>query len=136
MLSKKILIAYDGSEQSKRALTFAVELAKMAQAKIGVVSVVPVHAGRIGIDPWDDQKVHSEELLEARRIVTEAGVPAPQLHEPYGEIAEEIVRTATDGGYDHVIIGSRHLGLVERTLQGSVSEAVAVRFPATVTIVH
>ena len=135
MLTKKILIAYDGSEQAKRALTFAVELAKVAQAKIGVVSVVPVHAGRIGVDPWDDQKVHSEELLEARRIVTEYGI-TPQLHEPYGEVADEIVRTATDGGYDHVVIGSRHLNLVERTLQGSVSEAVAVRFPATVTIVH
>jgi nucleotide-binding universal stress UspA family protein len=135
MLTKKILIAYDGSEQAKRALTFAVELAKVAQAKIGVVSVVPVHAGRVGVDPWDDQKVHSEELLEARRIVTEYGI-TPQLHEPYGEVADEIVRTATDGGYDHVVIGSRHLNLVERTLQGSVSEAVAVRFPATVTIVH
>ena len=135
MLSKKILLAYDGSEQAKRALAFAVELAKVAKAKIGVVSVVPVHAGRIGIDPWDDQKVHSEELLEARRLIVEAGI-TPQLHEPYGEVAEEIVRTATDGGYDHIVTGSRHLGLVERTLQGSVSEAIATRFPATVTIIH
>lgn len=135
MLTNKILLAYDGSEQAKRALTFAVELAQVAQAKIGVVSVVPVHAGRIGIDPWDDQKVHSEELLEARRLIAESGI-IPQLHEPYGEVAEEIVRTATDGGYDHIVTGSRHLGLVERTLQGSVSEAIATRFPATVTIVH
>lgn len=135
MLSKKILLAYDGSEQAKRALAFAAELAVMAKAKIGVVSVVPVHAGRIGIDPWDDQKVHSEELLEARRLITEVGI-TPQLHEPYGEVAEEIVRTATDGGYDHIVTGSRHLGLVERTLQGSVSGTVATRFPATVTIVH
>ncbi|MEO6060131.1 MAG: universal stress protein [Candidatus Limnocylindria bacterium] len=116
-------------------LAFAAELATVAKAKIGVVSVVPVHAGRIGIDPWDDQKVHSEELLEARRLITEFGI-TPQLHEPYGDVAEEIVRTATDGGYDHIVTGSRHLGLVERTLQGSVSEAVATRFPATVTIVH
>jgi len=135
MLSKKILLAYDGSEQAKRALAFAAELATAAKAKIGVVSVVPVHAGRIGVDPWDDQKVHSEELLEARRLITAFGI-TPQLHEPYGEVAEEIVRTATDGGYDHIVTGSRHLGLVERTLQGSVSGAVATRFPATVTIIH
>jgi nucleotide-binding universal stress UspA family protein len=135
MLSKKILLAYDGSEQAKRALAFAAELATAAKAKIGVVSVVPVHTGRIGVDPWDDQKVHSEELLEARRLITAVGI-TPQLHEPYGEVAEEIVRTATDGGYDHIVTGSRHLGLVERTLQGSVSGAVATRFPATVTIVH
>jgi nucleotide-binding universal stress UspA family protein len=135
MLSKRILLAYDGSEQARRALTFAVELAKLAEAKIGVVSVVPVHAGRIGIDPWDDQKVHSAELLEAKKLIGEAGL-TPDLHEPYGEISEAIVKTAEDGGYDHIVTGSRHLGIVQRTLQGSVSEAVAMRFPATVTIVH
>ena len=135
MLSKRILLAYDGSDQAKRALIFAVELAKVAAAKIGVVSVVPVHAGRIGIDPWDDRRVHSAELLEAKRLLGEAGL-TPELHEPYGEISEAIVKTAEEGGYDHIVTGSRHLGAVQRTLQGSVSEAVAVRFPATVTIVH
>jgi nucleotide-binding universal stress UspA family protein len=135
MLSKRILLAYDGSEQARRALTFTVELAKLVHAEVGVVSVVPVHAGRIGIDPWDDSKVHSEELTEARQLIVEAGI-TPTLHEPYGEISEEIVRTAEEGGYDHIVTGSRHLGLLERTLQGSVSEAIATKFPATVTIVH
>jgi nucleotide-binding universal stress UspA family protein len=135
MLSKRILLAYDGSEQAKRALTFAVELAKLAQAKIGVVSVVPVHAGRIGIDPWDDRKVHSTELVEAKELIMAAGL-TPDLHEPYGEISDEIVRTAEDGNYDHIVTGSRHLGIMQRTLQGSVSEAIATKFPATVTIVH
>jgi nucleotide-binding universal stress UspA family protein len=135
MLSKRILLAFDGSEQAKRALTFAVELAKLAEAQIGVVSVVPVHAGRIGIDPWDDRKVHSAELLEAKRMIVEAGL-TPDLHEPYGEISDEIVRTAEEGGYDHIVTGSRHLGIMQRTLQGSISESIAVKFPATVTIVH
>jgi nucleotide-binding universal stress UspA family protein len=135
MLSKRILLAYDGSEQAKRALTFAVELAKLAQAKIGVVSVVPVHAGRIGIDPWDDRKVHSTELLEAKELITAGGL-TPDLHEPYGDISDEIVRTAEDGNYDHIVTGSRHLGIMSRVLQGSVSEAVAAKFPSTVTIVH
>jgi nucleotide-binding universal stress UspA family protein len=135
MLSKRILLAYDGSEQARRALTFTVELAKLVHAEVGVVSVVPVHAGRIGMDPWDDRKVHSEELNEARQLIVETGI-TPTLHEPYGVIANEIVRTAEDGGYDHIVTGSRHLGLMERTLQGSVSEAVATKFPATVTIVH
>ncbi len=135
MLSKRILLAYDGSEQAHRALDFAVELAKVAKAEIGVVSVVPVHAGRIGGDPWDDRKVHSDELVEARRIITEAGLTA-ELHEPYGEVADAILRTAETGSYDHIVTGSRHLGLVSRTLQGSISEAIATKFPATVTIVH
>jgi nucleotide-binding universal stress UspA family protein len=135
MLSKRILLAYDGTEQARRALDFAVDLAKLTKAEIGVVSVVPVHAGRIGVDPWDDRKAHSDELVEARRLITEAGLTA-ELHEPYGEIAEAIVKTAETGSYDHIVTGSRHLGLVSRTLQGSVSEAIVNKFPATVTIVH
>ncbi len=135
MLSKRILLAYDGTEQARRALDFAVDLAKLTKAEIGVVSVVPVHAGRIGVDPWDDRKAHSEELVEARRLITEAGLTA-ELHEPYGEVAEAIVKTAETGSYDHIVTGSRHLGLVSRTLQGSVSEAIVNKFPATVTIVH
>ena len=135
MLSQRILVAYDGSEQARRALDFAVGLARLVGAGIGVVSVFPVTAGRMGADPWDDASVHSAELREAQRIVREAGL-VPTLHEPFGEIAEQIVRTATQGNYDHIVLGSRHLGLFDRILQGSVSEAVATRASCCVTVVH
>ena len=135
LLSKRILLAYDGSEQARRALDFTVELARLTHAEVGVVSVVPVLAGRIANDQGDGRQVRSKELSEAHRLIVEAGI-APSLHEPYGEISDEIVRTAEEGGYDHIVTGSRHLGLVQRTIRGSVSEAVATRFPATVTIVH
>jgi nucleotide-binding universal stress UspA family protein len=135
MLAKHILLAYDGSEQAGRALDFAIELATLVKAEIGVVSVVPVHAGRIGMDPWDDSKVHSAELVEARDRIREVGLTA-SLYEPFGEIADEIVKTATHGGYDHIVIGSRHLGVVDRILQGSVSQGVVLLSPVSVTIVH
>ncbi len=135
MLSERILLAYDGSEQARRALAFAVALAKLSGARLGVVSVVPVHAGRMALDPWDDAKVHTSELREARDLIVAAGI-TPTLHEPFGDIAEAIVRTAEDGGYDHIVMGSRHLGLFDRILRGSVSEAVVTESSAKVTIVH
>ena len=135
MLATRILLAYDGSEQARRALDYTMEMASLVKAEIGVVSVVPVHAGRIGLDPWDDSKVHSAELVEARDRLREAGVTA-SLYEPFGEIADEIVKTATHGGYDQIVIGSRHLGIVDRILQGSVSQGVVLLSPVTVTIVH
>jgi nucleotide-binding universal stress UspA family protein len=134
MISKRILLAFDGSEQSRRALDVAVELAVAAKAEIGIVSVVPVHAGRIGVDPWDDRPVHAGELGEARDIIMQSGIEAA-LHEPFGDVPAEIVRTATENGYDHIVIGHRHLNLVERLLQGSVSGAVAARATQVVTIV-
>ncbi len=135
MLSERILLAYDGSEQARRALAFAVALAKLSGARLGVVSVVPVHAGRMALDPWDDASVHTSELREARDLIVAAGI-TPTLHEPFGDIAEAIVRTAEEGGYDHIVMGSRHLGLFDRMLRGSVSEAVVTESSAKVTIVH
>lgn len=135
MLATRILLAYDGTEQAQRALDYIIELATLVKAEVGVVSVVPVHAGRIGMDPWDDSKVHSSELVEARDRIRETGL-TPSLYEPFGEIADEIVKTATHGGYDMIVIGSRHMGIVDRILQGSVSQGVALLSPVTVTIVH
>ena len=71
---KKILLAYDGGEPAKRALDQTIELAVKFEAEVGVISVVPVRSGRAPIDPWDDRTVHAEELLEARRALSEAGI--------------------------------------------------------------
>ena len=135
MLSKRILLAYDGSDESVRALEHAAELAMALKAEIGVVSVVPIHAGRIGLDPWDDRKIHSDELMDARTRLLESGL-TPTLYEPAGAVAEEIIRTASEGKYDHIVLGSRHGNLAQRILQGSVSESVAIRTTVTITIVH
>jgi nucleotide-binding universal stress UspA family protein len=130
---KRILVAYDGGDAARRALATAVDLAKRFEAPITVVSVVPVHVGRVPVDPWDDQAVHAEELQEAKRYLAEHGVTA-ELIEPAGEPAKTIERIAEDGGFDTIVVGSRGLGAVSRFLQGSVSEHVATHADATVVI--
>ena len=130
---KKILVAYDGTEPADHALTTAIDLAKAFGATVGVVSVVPVHAGRAPIDPWDDRSVHAQELLHAQEILEGAGINA-QLHEPFGDPSSEIERTAEAGDYDTIVLGSRGLGPLARVLQGSVSEHVATHAAATVIV--
>jgi nucleotide-binding universal stress UspA family protein len=132
---KKILVAFDGGEPARRALDTAIELARKFDATIAVVSVVPVHPGRSPIDPWDDTSTHAHELLEARKILREAGFEA-HLLEPAGDPAKTIERIVDDGGYDTVVIGSRGLNAIDRMLQGSVSEHVATHAHATVVIAH
>jgi nucleotide-binding universal stress UspA family protein len=129
----KILLAYDGGDPAKRALDQTIELARAMDAKVGVISVVPVHPGRSPIDPWDDRTVHAEELLEARRLLTEAGIVA-DLIEPGGDVARTIERVAEEHGYDTIVVGTRDLGNLARALQGSVSEHVAAHAHATVVI--
>jgi nucleotide-binding universal stress UspA family protein len=130
---KKILLAYDGGDPSKRALQQTISLAKLFDAEVAVISVVPVHPGRAPIDPWDDRTVHAEELLEARRMLREAGIEVA-LIEPGGDPAKTIERVAEEQQFDTIVIGSRGLGAVARTLQGSVSEHVAANAHATVVV--
>jgi len=129
----KILLAYDGGEPARRALERTIELARAFNAEVGVISVVPVRPGRASIDPWDDRTVHAEELLEARRLLREAGIE-PALIEPGGDPARTIERIAEERGFDTIVMGSRGLGAVARTLQGSVSEHVAANARATVVV--
>jgi nucleotide-binding universal stress UspA family protein len=129
----KILLAYDGGEPSNRALTTAAELATRFEATLGVVSVVPVHPGRVPVDPWDDAATHAAELTEAARQLHALGIQ-PILHEPAGDPAGTIERIAQEHGYDMVVVGSRGLGPVSRALQGSVSEHVATHAKTTVVV--
>jgi nucleotide-binding universal stress UspA family protein len=130
---KRILLAFDGGEPARRALDTAIDLAKKFDALIAIVSVVPFHAGRSPVDPWDDQAVHTKELLEARAILAESGIEADLL-EPIGDPARTIERIAVDGGFDTVVLGSRGLSAASRFLQGSVSGHVATHADVTVVI--
>lgn len=130
---KRILVAYDGGEPARKALATAADLAKRYGAEVGVVSVVPVHAAPIGMDPWDDRAEHQRELREAQTLLRDQGIE-PALIEPYGEPALTIERIASERGYDTIVLGSRGLGAVSRFLQGSVSEHVATHAEATVIV--
>jgi nucleotide-binding universal stress UspA family protein len=130
---KRILVAYDGGEPGRKALETAIEMAKGLGALVSVVSVVPFHAGRSPIAPWDDQSVHAAALKEAKAILTAAGITAEYL-EPAGDPAKIIEQLVEELGYDIVVLGSRGLGTVGRFLQGSVSEHVATHANATVVI--
>jgi nucleotide-binding universal stress UspA family protein len=132
---KKILLAYDGGEPARRALQATIELARAFQASVSVISVVPVHAGRSPVDPWDDRTVHAQELIEAKELLIEAGIE-PNLLEPAGDPARKIEEIARDGEFDTIVMGSRGLGALERTLQGSVSEHVVSHSDATIVIAH
>jgi nucleotide-binding universal stress UspA family protein len=128
-----ILVAYDGGDPAHRALETGIELAKKFDASLAIVSVVPVHSGRVRIDPWDDRSVHDKELTEARDIAARNGVEA-ELIEPTGDPARAIERVAEMGRFDTIVVGSRDLGTFARILEGSVSTHVATHAQATVIV--
>jgi nucleotide-binding universal stress UspA family protein len=130
---QKILLAYDGGEPARRALTTAAELAKLSGASISVISVVPSRPGRFPADPWDTTEDHANELLEARTQLRERGIEATLL-EPTGDPARSIERIASEGDYDTIVVGTRGLTSFGRILQGSVSGHIATHAEATVVV--
>src|SRR5262249_24828462 len=95
---KRILVAYDGTDPSRRALDAAIELTTQFGGTLAVVSVIPVRPGRAPVDPWDDKPVHDQQLAEARDYLAAHGVHA-EILEPAGDPAEAIERVAERGGF-------------------------------------
>ncbi|HIH37156.1 MAG TPA: universal stress protein [Methanocellales archaeon] len=133
---KKILVAYDGSEDSKRALDWAVELAKCTQSSITILTVVPSAARMFA---FADIIIPGTFKSQALNMIQEAakhiqGIPVTCILRE-GDIADEILRASEDLGCDLIVMGRRGLGKIDRFLLGSVAEKVVKHSSKTVLMV-
>jgi nucleotide-binding universal stress UspA family protein len=138
---KTILLGYDQTEPSERALDRALELANAFQAKLLITSVAGVMAdagtGRSmgGVDPTDTLESAAAEMQAAADKATAAGVSA-ELVRALGDAAEAIVKAAEQNDADLIIVGARERGWMQRVLNHSVSQDVARNARCDVLIVH
>jgi len=138
---KTILVGYDDTEPSERALDRAIELAKVFQAKVLITGVARVMAGAGtgrsmgGLDPTDLPESHAAELQAAVDKATAAGVSA-ELVRAIGDAAEAIVKAAEQNDADLIVVGARERGWMQRMLDHSVSQDVARHARCDVLIVH
>ena len=134
LLSKKILLATDGSEAAELATRAAVELAEGTSSELHVVYVEPMPdfmkmnaAGLPGYDRELYEKIDGEGQETLRKLVWRvkaAGGSVAEAHLRMGAVAEEIVAFADELEVDLIIVGSRGLRRMKRALVGSVSESV------------
>jgi nucleotide-binding universal stress UspA family protein len=124
-----IMLAYNDTEASNRALERAAQLAKLYDAKLVVASVTPVVVGEAPtMEP-------GPELRKADARLREQGIE-PELVEAIGDIASALVEVADRHGAGLVVIGTREPSQVERMLGHSVSEQVQRMAHCDVLIVH
>jgi nucleotide-binding universal stress UspA family protein len=126
---KTIVVGYNESEASRRALERAAELARAFDARLIVTSVTPV---LVGSQPLQHP---GPELEGAGARASELGIDA-ELVEAVGDPPAAICEVAEQQGADLIVVGTREPSLVERSLGHSVSEQVQRRAHCDVLIVH
>jgi nucleotide-binding universal stress UspA family protein len=124
-----ILLAFNDTDVSNRALDRAAQLAKLYEAKLVVTSVTPVVVGMpLSATP-------GPELQRADERLREVGVEA-ELVEAIGDIASAIVEVAESRDAGLIVLGTREPSQVERMLGHSVSERVQRMAHCDVLICH
>lgn len=135
---KNILVPVDGSEGSDRAITHAISMAEVCNAKLNFLYVANINQLAINA-------CLSDAILEA---VTKAGnvildramemVPSGIEKEAYSETgspAVVILDFAASNDIDLIIMGSRGLGIVKGVLLGSVSQYIVEQAKCPVLVV-
>jgi len=145
---RTIVVGYDDSDASKRALDRAIEEAKGAGGRIFIVSVVelplnpegPQNYGTLDDSPavslplvvppeLEPVKAHAEERLAAARVPAEFFWAA-------GDPAREIVDAARDNKASLVVLGEHHHSLLGRLFGTDVAATVEHELDAQVIVVE
>ena len=120
---KKILFPTDGSKTANAALDFAIDIAKQEKGRIMVVFVADTttdaYKAKKALIKAAGKKIleETEKKLEKKRIKVQT-----KLLE--GNPKKEIVKAAKKLKADMIIMGTHGIGVLERTILGSVADAV------------
>ena len=124
----KILVAFDGSESSRNALSQT--LAKFEESWIKVLIVVPAYEGDLELVGIHDieglLRGPTEELTREAREIIGSDSARVNIDVVKGEAFERIIEVAENESCTLIVMGRRGLHRVERMLMGSVTAKVIV----------
>ena len=141
-----IVVGTDGSETAEKAVAAAIDLARLAGAKLEIVSAYEPMAGHriymaaheVPVDPqWAvNLREEVDATLAATAETARAGGVEPRIHAREGDPADAILDVAEELGADLIVVGNRGMTGAKRFLLGSVPNKVSHHAPCSVMIVR
>jgi nucleotide-binding universal stress UspA family protein len=138
-LFTKILIATDGSERNKAAVSEALRIGNVCGASVHVVYVADTKAldsaaaGSVAGDAW--AMIQSEAAAVLAHVKSQGAGVNMETVVLEGKPAAEIVKYAREQKIDLIVIGTQGKQGIERFLLGSVAESVIRSAPCRVLVV-
>ncbi len=135
----KILLGYDGSEESRLALEVASSLAKKFRGQVRVVSVVSVPISAEGymisdMDKWErEMRDHMDNAVSMLRA---EGVNAEGKVVDFADVSRALIDEAERGSFDMIVVGNRGQGRLKSLFLGSVASGIANSAKTNVLIVR
>jgi nucleotide-binding universal stress UspA family protein len=135
----KVLVATDGSPHAKKAVQRGLEMAERGAA------VTLMSVATYAIDFFEDmppviqQKLEEEaktSLAEAKAAFDAKNLKVETLMEAGLNPANNIIRRATEGKYDRIVMGSAGRSGLSLALMGSTAAKVVLHAPCEVTVVR
>lgn len=127
---RTVLIAFDFSPASRRALELGVLLGQKLGAEVHAVTV---------LDEDDRSAPQLKALARALELDIESGLRQPDntvhCHALAGDPTQEIIRLAQEISAPMIVVGTTGKGAVARTLLGSVSSGIVKQSGAIVVTV-
>ncbi|OOG65588.1 universal stress protein UspA [Rhodanobacter sp. B04] len=136
---KYALVGYDGSDASRRAFQFAIDLARCSGGRVRVVSVLQVTEGGADASTLmiaDSGTQRVKELLEELTAIVPDAASLVDVELTYGSPGDVLLGQIALHGVDHIVIGHTERGALARWLLGSVSNNVLARAHVPVTVVR
>ncbi|KJR47947.1 hypothetical protein UF75_1621 [Desulfosporosinus sp. I2] len=139
-MNNKIIVPVDASSPSRRALTYALELARNTGSKLTVLyvdQIILLYYGALGPESQyiKFQKPDAEDILN--KILADMGIQSDSISKRIvtGNPAPLIVTVALEERANLIVMGSRGCGFLTGLLLGSVSQSVIKHSPCPVLIV-
>jgi nucleotide-binding universal stress UspA family protein len=138
---QRVLVPFDFSEASRKALQVARTFVPDHDGSVAVVHVItppPITApGRLLRGPFDEERAIAQGFTALREALTDAGVPEFEAHvRVASNPAEEIVAFAEREQTELIIISSHARTGFDRWLIGSTAERVVRLAPCPVLVLR